>query len=196
MNSRRNFIKKSSLITLGALNYNFSPIIKNINGVDISVITYSFNFSFGNAYDFEKTQRAYEFLVANMPFLQNNMNHFIGQNDEDDHLNNYADEFEGSRIEVVLETDVFAEVNYIPLHLAEGYGFFKHMEDLNETPGSRDIVLYDALPNSLPRVGGIITSVVQTPLSHVNLRAIQDNVPNAYIACFYEISYMQNTRFL
>ena len=43
MNSRRNFIKKSSLITLGALNYNFSPIIKNINGVDISVITYSFN---------------------------------------------------------------------------------------------------------------------------------------------------------
>ncbi|MGB2483217.1 MAG: PEP/pyruvate-binding domain-containing protein [Flavobacteriaceae bacterium] len=144
--------------------------------------TYSFNFSFGNAYDFEKTQRAYEFLVANMPFLQNNMNHFIGQNDEDDHLNNYADEFEGSRIEVVLETDVFSEVNYIPLHLAEGYGFFKHMEDLNETPGSRDIVLYDALPNSLPRVGGIITSVVQTPLSHVNLRAIQDNVPNAYIA--------------
>ena len=56
------------------------------------------------------------------------------------------------------------------------------MQDLNETPGSRDIVLYDALPNSLPRVGGIITSVMQTPLSHVNLRAIQDNVPNAYIA--------------
>ena len=43
MNSRRNFIKKSSLITLGALNYNFSPIIKDINGIDISVITYSFN---------------------------------------------------------------------------------------------------------------------------------------------------------
>ncbi len=43
MNSRRNFIKKSSLITFGALNYNFSHIIKNINGVDISVITYSFN---------------------------------------------------------------------------------------------------------------------------------------------------------
>jgi hypothetical protein len=157
----------------------FNPNVILPSGV---IGTYSFNFSFGDAYDFEETQRTYELLVASMPFLQNNMNHFIGQNDEDDHLNNYADEFEGSRIEVVLETDVFAEVNYIPLHLAEGYGFFKHMEDLNETPGSRDIVLYDALPNSLPRVGGIITSVVQTPLSHVNLRAIQDNVPNAYIA--------------
>lgn len=144
--------------------------------------SYSFNFSFGNAYNFEATQRTYELLVANMPFLQNNMNHFIGQSDENNHLNNYADEFDGSRIEVVLESDVFAEVNYIPFHEAEGYGYFKHMQDLNETPGSRDIVLYDALPNSLPRVGGIITSVVQTPLSHVNLRAIQDDVPNAYIA--------------
>jgi len=43
MNSRRSFIKKSSLITLGALNLNFSPLHKNINGVDISVVTYSFN---------------------------------------------------------------------------------------------------------------------------------------------------------
>ena len=57
-----------------------------------------------------------------------------------------------------------------------------HKEQCLYSHGSRDIVLYDQLPNSLPRVGGIMTSVVQTPLSHVNLRAIQDNVPNAYIA--------------
>ena len=144
--------------------------------------TYSFNFSFGDAYNFEDTQRTYELLAASMPFLQNNMNHFIGQSSENNHINNYAEDFVDSRIDVVLETDVFAEVNYVPFHEAEGYGFFRHMQDLNETPGSRDIVLYDALPNSLPRVGGIITSVMQTPLSHVNLRAIQDNVPNAYIA--------------
>ena len=43
MNSRRSFIKKSSLITLGAFNFNFSPLYKDINGVDISVVTYSFN---------------------------------------------------------------------------------------------------------------------------------------------------------
>lgn len=144
--------------------------------------TYSFNFSFGDAYNFEDTQRTYELLAASMPFLQNNMNHFIGQSSENNHISNYAEDFVDSRIDVVLETDVFAEVNYVPFHEAEGYGFFRHMQDLNETPGSRDIVLYDALPNSLPRVGGIITSVMQTPLSHVNLRAIQDNVPNAYIA--------------
>ncbi|MGB0424404.1 MAG: hypothetical protein ACPGED_08775, partial [Flavobacteriales bacterium] len=156
----------------------FNPTQINENGV---IGGYSFNFSFGDAYNFEDTQRTYELLMANMPFLQNNMNHFIGAADENQHLTQYADEFIGSRIEIALESEVFAEVNYIPFHQAEGYGFFRHM-DLEETPGSRDIVLYDALPNSLPRVGGIITSVIQTPLSHVNLRAIQDNVPNAYIA--------------
>lgn len=156
----------------------FNPTDISPNGV---IGSYSFNFSFGDAKDFEATQRTYELLVANMPFLQNNMNHFIGQSDENDHLNNHAADFVGSRVEVVLESDVFAEINYIPFHEAEGYGFFKHMTSLNESPGSRDIVLYDALPNSLPRVGGIITSVIQTPLSHVNLRAIQDDVPNAYI---------------
>lgn len=161
----------------GEIVFNANDI--NPNGV---IGSYSFNFSFGNAYDFEATQRTYELLAANMPFLQNNMNHFIGQGDENDHLNNYADDFVGSRIEVVLESEVFADINYIPFHEAEGYGFFRHMDDLEETPGSRDVVLYDALPNSLPRVGGIITSVIQTPLSHVNLRAIQDDVPNAYIA--------------
>ncbi len=161
----------------GEIVFNANDILPN--GV---IGSYSFNFSFGNAYDFEDTQRTYELLAANMPFLQNNMNHFIGQGSENQHLNQYATEFIGSRFDVVLESDVFAEINYIPFHEAEGYGFFKHMEDLGETPGSRDIVLYDALPNSLPRVGGIITSVIQTPLSHVNLRAIQDDVPNAYIA--------------
>ncbi|MDC0600047.1 T9SS type A sorting domain-containing protein [Flavobacteriales bacterium] len=156
----------------------FYPTQINPNG---TVGGYSFNFSFGNAYDFEDTQRTYQLLLASMPFLQNNMTHFIGEGDEDDYFNNYAGDYEDSGIEVVLESEVFGDVDYIPLHQAEGYGFFRHME-VDETPGSRDIVLYDALPNSLPRVGGIMTSVIQTPLSHVNLRAIQDNVPNAYIA--------------
>ena len=38
----------------------------------------------------------------------------------------------------------------------------------------------------MPRVAGVITGVRQTPLSHVNLRAIQDKVPNAFIAEAWE----------
>ena len=141
---------------------------------------YKFNFSIGEAMSFEDTQRTYELLLANMPFLQNNLQYFVGQAYEAQHNSQYAADFVGSRIEVNFESELFANVDYVPFHEAEGYGFFRHMTP-NETAGSRDIVLYNALPNSLPRVGGIITSVMQTPLSHVNLRAIQDNVPNAYI---------------
>ena len=56
----------------GEIVFNANDILPN--GV---IGSYSFNFSFGNAYDFEDTQRTYELLAANMPFLQNNMNHFI-----------------------------------------------------------------------------------------------------------------------
>ena len=51
----------------------------------------------------------------------------------------------------------------------------------DDRPHPRNVVIYDALPNELPRVAGIITTVPQTPLSHVNLRAVQDGIPNAYI---------------
>ena len=52
---------------------------------------------------------------------------------------------------------------------------------LDERPNPRDLVIYETLPNDLPRVAGIITTVPQTPLSHVNLRAVQDDIPNAFI---------------
>ncbi len=162
-------------VATGEIVYNPNDILPN--GV---IGSYSFNYSFGASNNFEFTQRTFELLVANMPFLQNNMKHFIGSSGEANYNNLYKDDFIGSRIEVDLESGVFENVDFIPFNQAEGFGFFKHLT-LEDNPGSRDIVLYDALPNNLPRVGGIITSVIQTPLSHVNLRAIQDNVPNAFI---------------
>jgi hypothetical protein len=33
----------------------------------------------------------------------------------------------------------------------------------------------------MPRVAGVLTAERQTPLSHVNLRAVQDDVPNAFV---------------
>lgn len=70
--------------------------------------------------------------------------------------------------------------DFSALHPAVGYGLLRVMS-LEERPNPRDVVIYQALPNELPRVAGVITTVQQTPLSHVNLRAIQDDVPNAYV---------------
>lgn len=70
---------------------------------------------------------------------------------------------------------------FAALNPATGYGLLRVMT-LEERPDPRDVVVYEALPNELPRIAGVITTVEQTPLSHVNLRAVQDKVPNAYVA--------------
>ena len=51
----------------------------------------------------------------------------------------------------------------------------------DDRPNPRDIVLYETLPNELSRVAGIISTQPQTPLSHVDLRAKQNKIPNAFI---------------
>ncbi len=140
---------------------------------------FTFNYSNGHGQDFDVVQRTHELLATNMPFLKNNLSYYITPRNADE-FERDALLFDESRIPLLFEDDVYAGLDYWGLNPAEGYGYFRHMT-LSEIPGPRDIVLYDALPNSLPRVGGIITSAIQTPLSHVNLRAIQDKIPNAFI---------------
>lgn len=154
----------------------YFPSVLSANG---TLGTYGFNFSNNEAQDFEVVRRTQELLAANMSYLTNNLSYFITENNEQDYQNNLS-LYQNSRIPVLFESDVYSGINYWGLNQTEGYGFFRLMSP-GEVPNSRDIVLYDALPNSLPRVGGIITSVIQTPLSHVNLRAIHDHVPNAFI---------------
>ena len=79
-----------------------------------------------------------------------------------------------------MEEDVIPDVDFISLNQGSGYGVLREMS-LEERPHPRDIVIYESLPNDLSRVAGIITTVPQTPLSHVNLRAVQDNIPNAFV---------------
>lgn len=154
----------------------FHPTVLSANGTPG---TYSFNFTNNEAKPFPVVQRTQELLAANMPYLSNNLSYFITANNEQDYQNNSA-LYQNSRVPVLFENNVYAGINYWGLNRAEGYGFFRLMTP-GETPGSRDIVLYEALPNAMPRVGGIITSAMQTPLSHVNLRAIHYNIPNAFI---------------
>ena len=141
---------------------------------------YRFEFQPNDAYSFAEVQLAYEILAANLPLLENNLAYYPMPNAALPKYVQEKDQYDASRIAILLEEDIFDEVDYIPFNITEGYGLLRVME-LEERPNSRDIVLYESLPNEMPRVGGIITTVPQTPLSHVNLRAIQDGVPNAYI---------------
>ena len=141
---------------------------------------YTFQFQSFEDYDFATIERTFDLLGANMPFLRGNLAFRpLSERARD----NFAAEraaYAASRVVVVSEEELLGETRYIGLHAAVGYGILRR-GDVSRSPTPYEIVIYDELPNALPRVGGILTTVAQTPLSHVNLRAIQDGVPNAFV---------------
>ena len=129
---------------------------------------------------FSLVERAYTLLAANIPLLEDNLFVRLTNND----LPATQSEmplFRASRINIVFDEDLYGHTDFLSLNPGEGYGLLRKL-DPDQRPHPRDVVIYEALPNELPRVAGIISTAPQTPLSHVNLRALQEGVPNAYIA--------------
>ena len=132
-----------------------------------------------DSYSFSRVTRAYTLLAASMPLLDDNLALHIS-NDELRSLQSSLSLYRESRIALVFDDDVLRETDFLALNPGEGFGLLRAL-DPDERPTPRDVVIYETLPNNLPRVAGIISTVPQTPLSHVNLRAVQDGIPNAFI---------------
>ena len=132
-----------------------------------------------NSWPFSATDLAYTMLAANMPIINDNLAQYIPIFNVE-HYQYYADQYNTSRLNVVFEEDLIADLESASMNPAEGYGLLRVM-NTDDRPGIRDVVIYETIPNEVPRVAGIITTAPQTPLSHVNLRAIQDGIPNAFI---------------
>ena len=152
----------------------------NIEAPDGSSGIYRFGFDQLDDGSFENVQKYNEILATNMPVLDNNLFYFPSTKTQVSNYNRDKSKFDASRINVLTEADILGKMTYIALNQGEGYGRLRLMKE-GERPSSFDIAIYETLPNDLPRVAGTITTVRQTPMSHVNLRAIQNNLPNAYI---------------
>lgn len=83
----------------------------------------------------------------------------------------------------VIDTQaLFSSVRYSPLNLGEGYGTLRVFDPAERRPPTvRDVVIFKAIPNDLSHVAGVVTEQPQTPLSHINLKAKQNDTPNAYL---------------
>ena len=141
---------------------------------------YTFEFNPNDAFPYEEIKLAHDLLVAKMPILKNRLGYCplwgaIGIYNREKSL------YDAAEFPVYFEDDLYANIGYLPLNQAFSFGRLRVLEP-DERPTVRDIVIAKTLPNEMPRVAGVITGVRQTPLSHVNLRAIQDKVPNAFIA--------------
>ena len=145
---------------------------------DGSLGAYYFS-TFRYSYSFSYIERTYTLLAASMPLLKDNLVYWIPNSDLREHQP-YMSLYRESRIALVSNKDLFGDTSYLALNEATGFGRLRK-RDADERPHPREVVLYEALPNELPRVAGIISTVPQTPLSHVNLRAVQNGIPNAFI---------------
>ncbi len=152
----------------------------NVVAPDGSLGVYRYQFQPMDVYSFGAVARSYEALAASMPLLDNNFAYYPMPRRALPLYHRERALYDDSRINVVLREDILPDVPFIPLNVGEGYGFLRLMS-LEERPDPRDVVIYETIPNELSRVVGLITTVPQTPLSHVNLRAVQDGVPNAFI---------------
>ena len=146
---------------------------------DGSVGAYYLNLGMGVYSSFSEVERLYTLIAANMAHIDDDLYVHFG-NDVLPELQPEASLYEASRIDILLDDDVFAEASFVSMNPGVGFGQLR-IQSPDDRPHPRDIVIYETLPNELPRVAGIITTVQQTPLSHVNLRAIQNEIPNAYV---------------
>ncbi|MCA8961838.1 MAG: hypothetical protein KDC38_15040, partial [Planctomycetes bacterium] len=141
---------------------------------------YTYEFEPNDAFPFEMIQVAHQLLGKHSALLRGRIAYNLLTRAKEKYLTE-TEKYEAAKIPVFETADRFASIRYLPLHEGESFGRLRVM-GATDLPGPRDIVLCTALPNEMPRVAGVISAVRQTPLSHVNLRAIQDDIPNAYIS--------------
>jgi len=94
-----------------------------------------------------------------------------------------ADRFERLGVEVVQTAELYRGISYAALNTGIACGILRSGETAG-TWSSMDIVVFQTIPNDISHVAGVITTIPQTPLSHINLKAIQNGTPNVYIQDF------------
>ena len=150
--------------------------VRGPNG-DVGVFRYQYQPS--DSWSFERVAKSHEVLAASMPFLRNNLVYHPMSAAVAPYKREKA-QYDTSRVPVLLPGDLYANIVFIAVNPAVGYGLLRVLGP-GERPTFKDVAILRTLPNDLPAVGGVISLEPQTLLSHVNLRAVQDGVPNAYI---------------
>ena len=158
----------------GALTY-----LPRIQAPDGTAGLYTMDFQPGDSFSFEQMKFVADLLIQHMPLLKGKLSFHPLQGNIAKYESEKA-KYEEAGLAVHLDEHLFERIAFLPLNSAESFGRLRLMGN-DARPSPRDVVIYKTLPNQMPRVAGVITEIRQTPLSHVNLRAVQDKIPNAYI---------------
>jgi pyruvate,water dikinase len=125
---------------------------------------------------------AFDLVRAQMPFAAAKLAYHPAGETQEALYRKDAEVLRNLGVRTVLTAELFAHVSYVALNLGEGYGVLSAIDpSTGRPPTIRDVALFTTLPNDLGHVAGVITATPQTPLSHINLKAKQNDTPNAYV---------------
>lgn len=129
----------------------------------------------------ERIIQAWRLLRMALPFANDRLiYHPVGQTHESLYQQ-YRAALTAAGVSVELSSTLFADVDQAVLNPGESYGRLRLIFPGDPPPTARDVAIFTFIPNDQGRVAGLITETPQTTLSHINLRAKQDNRPNVYI---------------
>ncbi|MEC8482956.1 MAG: PEP/pyruvate-binding domain-containing protein, partial [Pseudomonadota bacterium] len=144
--------------------------LADVEAPDGSLGIYTFNLE--PSVPIELLSKVYQAILASFPAADGKLAYRVSKKV----FNNQRSQYLDAGVHVYSDVEMYTSLNE-----AVSFGKLVFLSE-QEQPNPNDIVIAQTLPNTMPRVAGVITSIRQTPLSHVNLRAVQDNVPNSYIA--------------
>jgi len=123
-------------------------------------------------------------LASALPFARDQLAYHPAGDTQEALLATDRDELDRLGVRVVTTTELFGDVAYTPLNLGEGFGTLRVVDQTGASarPATvRDVAIFRTIPNDIALVAGILTATPQTPLSHINLKARQNDTPNAYL---------------
>ena len=130
--------------------------------------------------NFDYVSVVYDLVVDNMNFDHAPVYYQPSGMMQEELYREQKKQFVEAELPVMLAEDFYSNFAFSPLNTGTSYGRLL-MADATSTYSARDIVVFKTLPNDLSVAAGIVTEAPQTPLSHVNLKAQQNGIPNAYV---------------
>jgi hypothetical protein len=125
-------------------------------------------------------REAVERVSASAPFIEGGLAYHAASETQRALQDLEKEAYDISPVPRVTTEELFSEVSYSVLNPGVAFGRLRLVQG-PEVLSARDIPVFRTLPNDLTRVAGVISATPQTPLSHVNLKARQNNTPNCYL---------------
>lgn len=126
---------------------------------------------------------AFQAIEEQMPFAKGQLRYHPAGETQEELFRQDGVELASKGVASIDSDTLFKGITYQPMNLGEGFGYLRVIDGSSPRPATvRDVAVFKNIPNDLSHVAGILTEAPQTGLSHINLKAKQNNTPNAYLA--------------